>query len=283
MKTNLFVGWFLHATRRLLVVAALSVLVSSCATQRAVEGIVARSNAALLAGATGDIFANPGGGAGNAATNTDWRTVVAQIEEFAAVHTNEPATVGPLRVRQAMMLLQHGQTRQARTVFDQTPLKDLHTSRDKALRLLSTNLVWWFGVPATLSSDDLKAAGYAISNLTEQIDQLNAPKEESVRDYLAVTRAWISLKLAHDYPSRAEAQRRFAETFNSYGPVLTTNELAAIAQPPEPSSRTKLDLSDYRVAWGEALLAYATNAFPKPVPFEGVTNAFRVRLQAARP
>jgi hypothetical protein len=269
--------------------AALTALlfVTSCATQRQVESIVGRSNAALLAGATGDIFsASPAGAgaAGSAATNADWRIVVAQIEEFAAIHTNDPALVAPLRVRAAMVLLQNGQVRQARDLFAFVGTNDLHSARDLALKSLAPSLVWWYSAaPGRFDRDDLSAARVAITNFTQQIDQLRDPADLSARDYLGVTRAWISLKLAHDDPDPTRSQMRFyfAEAFNRYGQMLTASELQAIATPPPPSSRTKLDVSDYRIAWGEALLAYGTNQFGGRIPFEGVTNAFRARLQPA--
>jgi len=200
---------------------------AGCVTTQEVSSIVAQSNAAMLAGQFG--LPAPGPQAGV----EPWQEASERIETFIAAHPGQPATTGPLRVRQAMLLLGYHQANLARAAFAQVAVDDLHAARDKALKQNADTLVWWFpnSTKDAWSADDQTKSATALRELAAT--QASLAASEDIRDYLAEMRAWIGLVSAKQAGSPARARERVEDALNGYAAIFTPEDLAALAAGPE--------------------------------------------------
>jgi hypothetical protein len=202
---------------------AMALAFTGCATRKQVAEIVTQSNAAMLAGQFGLPDPHGTGGA------PGWQMESDRIDAFIAAHPDQPTATAPLRIRQGMLLLTHGQYHLAGAAFDQASEDDLHTARDQALKRNQETLLWWFANSTnhTWTTDDQALADRALTNLKEEQSRLAASPE--IRDYLAELRAWIGLSAARQTTSTNRMRERIEETLNVYSQVFTPDDLLFLA------------------------------------------------------
>lgn len=205
---------------------------AGCATRQQVADIVAGSNAAMLAGSV--LLPEP-----NAqGTPTAWQTESARIDAFIAAHPSQPATTAPLRLRQAMLLLAHGQFHLAAAAFHAVDPEALHTARDQALKRQERTLLWWFAnsTKAIWDDTDRAQARASLRELQEEQRRLNHSPE--IRDYLAEMRAWIGLATARQ--SSSEAKALLEDALDGYAETFTAEDLVSLLtgqeQLPDPKA-----------------------------------------------
>lgn len=204
-------------------VLAFALTLAGCATQKEVARIVADSNAAMLAGQFGLPDAHPGG------QKESWETASDRIEAFIAAHPDQPATTSPLRIRQATLLLSHGQFALAEAAFNDVKLGDLHSDRDKAIKRSQKTMLWWFANSTNdiWTSTDQTQAQNALDQLKGEQALLKGSVD--IRDYLAELRAWIGLSAAKQTTSEDTARTRIETTLNVYAGIFTPEDLVIIA------------------------------------------------------
>lgn len=154
-----------------------------------------------------------------------WEEPSARIDAFIAAHPDDKATASALRVRQAMLLLAYKQYNLASAAFDQAT--ELHLARDKALKALKEELIWWFKV------DQKKAPGNEVDDViaafSMQIATLNDdPENQSIRDYLAEMRAWIQLYAASHAVNGSMMAKDVGSAMDNYAETLTDDDIIAI-------------------------------------------------------
>jgi len=214
----------LRNPRSCLVALAVAVLIAGCATRRQVADVVARSNFAILSASSG---LNPKPGAPG-----DVRDAAARLENLIAEHPDSPALVAALRLRQAVLYLHARQLNLAEAAFDEVKTADLHTSRDQALKALQDDLLWWYASAdhpfsqreGTGGQSDFLQASNALVNLRGQWIRLKAPEDQGIRDYLAIMRAFIGVKLANDTSGIEAARSHLTSTLNSFSAMLPAGE-----------------------------------------------------------
>ncbi|MCP4627323.1 MAG: hypothetical protein GY850_27990 [bacterium] len=204
-------------------------IVTGCASLNKVQQSLDETNQALLnstvalnqAALPGEILPDSTG----QGVTEPWEEPSARIDAFIAAHPNDKPTASALRVRQAMLLLAYKQYNLAAAAFDQAT--ELHLSRDKALKALKDELIWWFKVDQTVAPGaevDEKIAAFS-----KQIAALNGdPKNESIRDYLAEMRAWIQLYAASHAVNDTMMANIIANAMDNYAETLTDDDIAAI-------------------------------------------------------
>jgi hypothetical protein len=154
-----------------------------------------------------------------------WEEPSARIDAYIAAHPNDIPTASALRVRQAMLLLAHKQYNLAGAAFDQAT--ELKLARDKALKALKEELIWWFKLdqkspPGSDVDDKIKSFNKQIATLNDD------PKNESIRDYLAEMRAWIQLYAASHAVNGQMMARDIGSAMDNYAETLTVEDITAI-------------------------------------------------------
>ncbi len=154
-----------------------------------------------------------------------WEEPSARIDAFIAAHPDDKRTASALRVRQAMLLLAFKKYNFADAAFDQAT--DLHRDRDKALKALKDELIWWF------KEDQTQAPGNEVNEIiaafSEQIKNLgDDPENEDIRDYLAEMRAWIQLYVASHAVNDTMLANDIASAMDNYAETLTNHDITAI-------------------------------------------------------
>jgi hypothetical protein len=154
-----------------------------------------------------------------------WEEPSARIDAFIAAHPNDIPTASALRVRQAMLLLAHRQYDLAGAAFDQAT--ELKLARDKALKALKEELIWWFkldqkSAPGNDVDDKIDAFSKQIATLNDD------PENESIRDYLAEMRAWIQLYAASHAVNGKMMARDIGSAIDNYAETLTDDDITAI-------------------------------------------------------
>lgn len=200
-------------------------LLPGCATRQDVAQIVAQSNAAIVASQFGGLPEPRSGTNG-----PPWQEASDRIETFIAAHPDQAATVAPLRVRQAMLLLSHRQFNLAEAAFNAAVLEDLHTDRDRALKRNQDTLLWWFAASTndTWTAADQTKAQAALRTLQEEQAGLGASPE--IRDYLAEMRAWIGLAAAKQTTSAERARELLEDALDVYGESFSAPDLVILAE-----------------------------------------------------
>jgi hypothetical protein len=207
-----------------------------------------------------------------------WEQASAKIEGFIAAHPENKSTIAALRVRQAMMLLNNRQYNLAKAAFGEAQLADLHTSRDRALKQLERELLWWYPTAAgTLPADEYPQASNRLVHITTVRAGLKAPEDEGIRDWLAAWRGWVALKMANDADQDvrgANAPLNYLEdAINTFASMLPAGEtaqwLADTNFPAGLKPETAITGSSRRRFLADDLLAGAKkamrqNAIPNP-------------------
>lgn len=154
-----------------------------------------------------------------------WEEPSARIDAFIAAHPDDTKTASALRVRQAMLLLAYKQYHLAGAAFDQAT--ELHSARDKALKALKDELIWWFKQDQkTAPTDEVDSIVAAFGSQIEVLG--NDPENESIRDYLAEMRAWIQLYVASKAVNDAMMTKDIASAMDNYAAILTDEDITAI-------------------------------------------------------
>jgi hypothetical protein len=217
---------FAHvAFRRLAAVAApvllaFTLALTGCATRKQVAEIVTQSNAAMLAGQFGLPAPSP------ESTNALWQAESDRIDAFIAAHPNQEALAAPLRIRQAMLLLSHGQFHLAAAAFNAVELEHLHTARDQALKRNDRTLLWWFATSAKPNWDDPDRDQARLSLRALAEEQERVADSPEIRDYLAEMRAWIGLAAARQ--SSSEAKELLEDALDVYAEVFSADDLVML-------------------------------------------------------
>jgi hypothetical protein len=198
-------------------------VLGGCATPNDVALLVARSNSAMVAGEVG--MPEPSG----TLSNGGWEEASNRIETFILAHPNLRDVTGPLRIRQAMLLLAHGQMSLAQAAFDAVQVWDLHLERDQVLKRNQEIFLWWYANSAKESwgMEDQVQAERALARLAQETSRLVHNPE--IRDYLAELRAWIALTAAQ-HTASVDRSREFVEdALNEYARILTEGDFAVLA------------------------------------------------------
>ena len=214
---------------------ALGLVLPGCATSREVAQIVANSNAAMLAGRfeqAGLPGAAPGAGAQAVQQEYD------RIEAFIAAH-QEPQfldTTTPLRLRQAVLLLNNGQTSLAKAAFAQVDASHLHTARDQALKRSERTLLWWFAnsTKENWTDTDRQESKAALAQLQSEQEALGDSPD--IRDYLAEMRAWIGIVAAKHTTEENKVRAFLVDALDAYAKIFTADDLQAVAAPATPAA-----------------------------------------------
>lgn len=199
--------------RRIYSALAILLLLTSvvgCATRQEVQSIVDESNRMIIdrfeadrlqsellaVEAMAGELASP-----NAAVKPGdaWQQASNRIDEFIANHPDQVTTNNVLRVRQAMLLLAHGQNYLAEQAFDLVDVSanpPLVTERDKALYAQRAHIVWWFAANGRVLAPEQAKAQAALDSFKSQVQAL-APGSE-IGHYLAEMRAWIAYAWAEE-------------------------------------------------------------------------------------
>ena len=204
-------------------------MVTGCASTKEVEKSLNETNEALLkttaamnrAALPGEVLPDSKG----QRKAEPWEEPSARIDEFIAAHPDDKRTASALRVRQAMLLLAYKKYNLADAAFDQA--SDLHRARDKALKALKDELIWWFKVDQTQAPGN--EVNEIIAAFSEQIKNLGDDSEnEGIRDYLAEMRAWIQLYVASHAVNDTMLANDIASAMDNYTDTLTDDDITAI-------------------------------------------------------
>ena len=241
----------------------LALLGAGCITRQVRQAIDAANAASLAAelGLGSEDPSKPGG--------LGWEQASARIEGFIAAHPENRSTVAALRVRQAMLLLNNRQYHLAKAAFGEAQLTDLHTARDRALKQLEAELLWWYPTSGgTLPADEYAPTSNRLVRITAVRADLKAPEDEGIRDWLAAWRGWMALKMANDADPDilgANAPRGYLEdalnTFASMGPAgETARWLADTNFPGGLKPEAAITASNRRRFYADDLIAGAKRA-----------------------
>ncbi len=197
-------------------------LITGCATTGQVTDIVERSNETLLLSLLpGAGLPSPGA---DDVSGGRWEEDSARIDAYIAAHPGQDALAGALRIRQAMLLLTHGQYNLANASFEMVNPAHLVTARDKALYGLRMHLIWWYAQDKTFfNADDFQKGSDALREFQKTIDTLNDSPD--IRDYLAEMRAYMALQMALRITSFAEQRKYFGDGINGYAGIFADEDL----------------------------------------------------------
>ena len=215
-----------HAASWLVVTVLVAALFAGCATSNQVKSIVAESNAAMFATQLPDI--DLGGEPGGANKPSDPAVVSKKIDDFIAAHPDQKVATSALRVRQAMLLIVHGEYELARTAFaDATELK---TDRDKALKALSEPIIWWWEHSQATALDDAQLVKSQEHLGAFDLELSKVEASPDIHDLLAEMRARIGLKRVASLQLGDGTRKKdaFVDVLNHYGAIFTTNDIAVI-------------------------------------------------------
>jgi hypothetical protein len=209
----------LRRFRRLLPLA-LFLALASCATRQDVTDAVTSTNAASLMAELNPGSASPQSGGAPAR----WQAASQKVEAFIAANPDQKVTNAELRVRQAVMLMQNRQPNLAKAAFDQVALADLPTARDRALKRLQEELLWWYRSAGETAGIDFTKGEKAQAAITTVLADLKTPDDESIRDFLAAVRASIGVKMATDVFGQPKAQAYLKDAIDTYAAGLPAGE-----------------------------------------------------------
>ena len=205
---------------------------TGCQSVKEVKKIVEKSNATVLnAIATQNLNSMPGivlPDADGKRAMEAWEEPAAKIDAYIAAHPEEKKTASALRIRQAILYLSYKQYELAKAAFNQTSEGDLTSDRDKALKALQSQLLWWFQLDESRAPDFVKA-GEHVKKISDRIKILNVdPENESIRDYLAEMRAWIEIHMAKKAPNVNFKAKYITDAIDNYASVLKKKDITAI-------------------------------------------------------
>lgn len=216
-------------------IVACALAFSGCLTTSQVSKIVRDSNYDLLLSAvpgleTGGLSANPG-----TEKNQTVDEASARIEAFLAQHPDDPAMASALRLRQALLHLNHGAFSLAENAFAEVKPADLHTARDQAIHALREPLLWWSQQSlvrtATFFSTQKESAQKWMRVIATQAQTPALNAAPDLRDYFLEMRAWIGLKLGLADINPASSRETLQDAISLYTASFTPVELGVLAAP----------------------------------------------------
>ncbi len=243
--------------RWLWLVASCALLLNGCISSTEVKSIVTHSNYEML------LAADPALGVAGLQTdpaaggNQKVDEAAARIETFLAQHQDDPAMVSALRLRQALLYLNHGQFSLAQNAFAEVKATDLHSARDKALFAVQPHLLWWNQTaamnPAGFFASEKAKAEKAMSALLAETKAKDLPPPD-LRDYLLEMRAWIGLKLGLAIADPAASRETLQNAVNPIAESFTPAELTLLTTTTFKDAKP-FDLSTRRVLRTRSLLS----------------------------
>ncbi len=166
----------------------------ACVTTGEVSDVVERSNLAIVTELTGGASALDAAVTAGGADPAAWRDSVERIETFIAEHPGLTDINNALRVREAVVLMTHGEAVLAGAVFDEVDeAVPLQSERDRALYAAREPLLWWYGLGETLAPGDVEAGRRHLATLAAVADGL--PGDAYVRRYLEQVRVRLALRI----------------------------------------------------------------------------------------
>ena len=212
-------------------VACCALFLNGCLTTTEVTKLVRDSNYEMLLSApgleTGGLSTNPGGDKSSSVDEAS-----ARIEAFLAQHPDDPAMAAALRLRQALLHLNHGAFALAQNSFAEVNPADLHRPRDRALYAARDLLLWWHQFsqvpPATFHATQRDTAEKTMRLLAEQSRTPDVASAPALRDYLLEMRAWIGLKLGLATADPAAARATLQSAINLYGESFSPAEITLV-------------------------------------------------------
>jgi hypothetical protein len=179
---------------------------ASCVTATEVKSIVAASNAALV---------SPRLLQGDETPDDSWKEAVRRIDELIAKHPDQTTLVNTLRVRQAMLLTAYKRFALAKQAWGLAGTEGLN-ARDKALRTLSDDLLWWFeNAAVTFDKTRIIRAKTARANIDNQTKAMAIGSD--IRCYLEVMRATMVAKAANKSLINSAGKKKAAEAMFAEG------------------------------------------------------------------
>lgn len=177
------------AVKHLLVFCILLSLTAGCTSSRQVKGITFSSNTALV---SSSLMAP-----GEASAPNQWQEPVAEIDQLISEHSDQPALVNHLRVRQAMILTVHQQNNLASARWKQVVFDELKTERDRGLYQHWPALVWWYkrALGGPLAQDEKIMADKYTKQLSESLKSVT---DVDLGFYLGTVMTQIRLRLLND-------------------------------------------------------------------------------------
>ncbi len=177
-------------------IVLVSILLSSCATKKAVQLAVAESNEAIVAmfvdqpdlmRRDASLMKNPG-----------WRAPVNELQKIIDNNPNNPILVNHLLARQAWVLTVYGQNNLADQVWNKVDPNNLHSERAANLYANRNSLTWWY---ARLNDPDLifiegNDESMARSYVTKLDSSASAINSIELKPYFATMSASISLVIS---------------------------------------------------------------------------------------
>jgi len=173
------------------ILLTLAMILTSCATKKDVQAAVASTNETIV-----DLLVEQPGLRLNAATDTNWRQPVAQIEKIIQSNPDQPIMVNHLRVRQAWVLTVYGQHNIANEVWRNVDPKSLVTEREANLYANRKGLTWWMDKTQSGSVfiEDSETS-LARSHIARFDSSANAVESHDLEAYFATLSGSVSLKL----------------------------------------------------------------------------------------
>jgi hypothetical protein len=215
--------------------SAAALFVTGCVTDEQVKSIVRDGNYQLLLAAEpglemGGLPANPGKDA-----NASVDVAAAKIEAFLSQHQDDRAMASALRLRQALLYLNHRSFALAEHAFSQVNPAALHSTRDRALYAARTELRWWTeyaqAKPATFFSTQKETAEEALVALARQSQSKELAASPDLRDYLLEMRAWIGLKLGLATADAEASRRTLQDAVDVYSASFSPAEQTLLVSP----------------------------------------------------
>ncbi|MET0218203.1 MAG: hypothetical protein ABW205_09805 [Burkholderiales bacterium] len=220
-------GWM----RRALLVLSLVVAVAACTTTTEQTKKITEPPA-LPGGTTSPLPQLPPPAASDPKAATADANSAKRIDEFIAAHPElTPSTIASLRIRQAVIYLDQKQYNLAVAAFDSADATQLSTARDRALKEVSSDLVWWY---RTAPLDNIPGAEMGRAQAVRESLKVQIAKRQDspdVRDLLAEMRAWVGLKYFWALPSRGKQKAVLEDTVNEYATIFTQADLAYLCTP----------------------------------------------------
>lgn len=252
-----------HRSRVAAVVAWSALLLAGCVTDDQVKSIVRDGNYQLL------LAADPALETGGLATNPEKENgasvdvAAAKLEAFLAQHQDDPAMASALRLRQALLYLNHRSFALAENAFGQVNPATLHSTRDRALYAARNELRWWTeyaqSKPAAFASNQKPAAEKAMLALLHQSQSQELAASPDLRNYFLEMRAWIGLKLGLATADADTSRQTLQDAIDVYAANFTPAELSLLGST-DLKDVQPFDLSTRRVLRARSLLTTLAQA-----------------------
>ncbi len=215
---------------RALLTASLVVAIAACTTEQ-VKTITAQPQPPP-GGAASPLPQLPPPAAPDVKAGTADADSAKRIDDFIAAHPElTPPTIASLRIRQAVIYLNQKQYNLAAATFEAVDATQLTDARDRALKAVSADLVWWY---RTAPLDNIPGAEMGRPKVVMESLKVQIAKNRDspdLRDLLAEMRAWVGLKYFWALPTRPDQKAVLEDTINEYATIFTASDLAVLCAP----------------------------------------------------